>query len=530
MNLQKLIKENGGALTLNLSNEEEYDYLLQQYGINTKSSKFPNLQKIIEDTRTAHKAGTGIDYKTLLSKKHEPAASLCDAVYIPYAYYDASSETLYYCGVISLLQNAFVCNVQLDVFDKNQKQIAKDYQVYKNTCYIVLKGTAKLPRTKFPDDIFVVTMGVSILQGQKKILDSVIASKTFTISEIISKVSVYHPIKKVSGSSTINVFYGRFPQKNDKDIDYIYKEAYQVKNNCVEMTLDMMGEADFLNTAATFTFSEAVKEECDIIMDFKRGAFYYNHEGGMLIQGKESSGFQWYFDSDWGGTIPKNSFQASNLSELTMVLRYKTENTGDMVNTLSISSHIDTDLGTSCKHLREFDLKVGCLAEGTLITMKDGSRLSVEEVKIGDMVMTNSAGGCARVRNTWKGKEDTMIVVETAMGHMLTLSQAHPIETDEGLIEASKLNAGMKVMTEDAGLVPIHFLYDIPYSQSVYNLELEIEAGKGRFFAEKIQVGDVYAKTASAASVKAALSDSNAALADEFVNGLYQEFLALDKA
>lgn len=516
MAIQKLAVTGTGAVTLDLAKEEDYNYVLKSYGGKELLNSYTNLKQLLEQTKAANARGEWAGYRMLPVREGDGVNGLEDAVYIAYAYYNQEKKSLDYECVVSLCAPAKVCNVQIDLSDVYQKQIGKKYVVYKNQNYMFIKDTLQLELEKLPQNLFEITMTVSLLGRQRNIMDIVVRKRRFCVQDIVGTTNIAHPTKKFTQDDTINVFFGRLPGRWDKKIDYIYNEAYLPEKNCAEMTLDVMGNAAF--SAADTQFKEMVIDECEAIMDLKRGAFYYHNPGGMVMEKDGDNGFGWYFDSDWGGTIPKDSFQASNRSQMTMTLRYKASSTGDTVHTLTMTSCLEKDLSESCKHVRELDLKIGCFAKGTRITMADGSEREIESIRMGDHVIVDTNWKMSTVRNIFTGMEAEMVMIETENGLKLMVTSNHPIETDAGLCEAGKMNAGMKVLTAEGTMEPIKYLYTVEYNDRVYNLELDVADGEGRVIAEGIVAGDMYAEQKMQHIARTTLEEEPSPLYQEFEN------------
>lgn len=511
------VKECGGAMTLNLSKTEDYDYLLDKLGGKVRLADYSQINTALEDTKAAHEKGQGTDYKTLLQRKEESANELIDAVYIAYAHFDSSTRILSYCCVVSLTQTATNVNVQIDIYNDQQHQIYKSYTDYEIKNFIIIRDEKKIDTSySIYHNVFDVAMTVCIFtlneQGTLR-MDPVIAVKRFYTNQIISSVTVAHPMQKVSTGDTINVFYGRLPQYYDPSVDYIYENA--LKGNSVNMMLDMMGSANFTDSSTNVT--KFLKDETDIIMDLQKGAINYGNMDVMQYSGSDGT-LSWLFKTEWGQKIPRDDFQASNISYINMMMRYNTDKTGDNPNTLTISSYLadrTSQLSNDNVMVKTFNLKIGCLAKDIEITLADGSRKNVQDVKVGDVVRTDNNGSTATVENIWSGIDQRMIVIETENHDRTIISTAHLVETADGLLEAAELNAGMQVMTEK-GLCKILFLYDIAYNDTVYNLQLSVPEGTGRFFAGGILVGDAGAEKEQASLRKVSKEASNSELYEEF--------------
>lgn len=520
--MDERIRKNGGAMTLNLSNPEDYEYALKRFGGPDVLAKYEQISSLFEKTKAAHERGQGTDYKTLLQRKNEEADKLVDAVYIAYAHFDEQTRLLSYCCVVSLTEIVSVIDIHINVCNNEDHQIDRYYQTYKEKGYAVIKREVTVKtQQEIYDHEFYIKMDAAIIKQTANRMDTVIAQKTFYTGQVLSKVEVAHPVQQFSDKDTINVFYGRLPQRYDEKVDYVYDEAFLPLTKQVNVMLDMMGTAEFSGTACHFT--KAAADECDVIMDMLQGAIYYKNKAQMLVEGSEN-GFSWYFNKEWKEKLGSSNFTYRNRTYLTMMLRYQTQETKDHMNTLTLSSFLadqKKQLSTDNQAVRVLNLMVGCLAKGVPVTMADGSRKNVENIRIGDKVRMDSEGGTADIENIWTGTENEMVVIETENGDEAVVSRLHPVETENGLVKAEDINMGMRVMTEQ-GLCQIRFLYGVEYGSVVYNLQLAVLDGMGRHFAGGILVGDAYAEEKS--SLDKALANKVSSADD----GLYREFVQLD--
>ncbi len=137
----------------------------------------------------------------------------------------------------------------------------------------------------------------------------------------------------------------------------------------------------------------------------------------------------------------------------------------------------------------------GCLAEGTRVTMADGSWKNIEKVGVADRVLPAVAGGPQNVRSFTRGVElKPMIRLVTANGRDLLLTETHPVMTDAGIKMAKQLKAGDMVQT-DAGTSALQAVTREMFNGTVWNLNVdagEKNAAKDAttFFANGILVGD----------------------------------------
>lgn len=139
-----------------------------------------------------------------------------------------------------------------------------------------------------------------------------------------------------------------------------------------------------------------------------------------------------------------------------------------------------------------------CLAEGSAITMADGTKKSIENIRLGDAVFSEVTGRALKVVDITKGGESApMVEVTDTLGRTVMVTEGHPFFDDSGFaVRADSLRVGARVETAD-GLTAIARIDRKPYGGMVYNLKLgtDEEAAasdvrKTHMFANGYRVGD----------------------------------------
>ncbi|MCP3057901.1 Hint domain-containing protein [Myxococcus sp. K38C18041901] len=147
-----------------------------------------------------------------------------------------------------------------------------------------------------------------------------------------------------------------------------------------------------------------------------------------------------------------------------------------------------------------FNLNVlnSCMAEGTKVTLADGTRAAIETLKVGDKVRSNASGRVLTVQDFIFGREPKPLVrLRDDQGHDLRLTEKHPVLLTSGLVvPADKVQVKDQVRTE-SGTAFITATERVPYDGKVYNLKLgtpeELESlgpNERTLFADGVLVGD----------------------------------------
>lgn len=136
---------------------------------------------------------------------------------------------------------------------------------------------------------------------------------------------------------------------------------------------------------------------------------------------------------------------------------------------------------------------LGCVREGTLISVAPGVQVPIENLRPGDRIW-NSLGGYYRsIRRVIAGPEKKPLIVLSLYGGSLAVTETHPIKTNIGFIQAQHLKVGELVFWK----AQWHALQDIRLEQreggeTVWNLELDQteDENAAAFEAEGFLVGD----------------------------------------
>lgn len=142
----------------------------------------------------------------------------------------------------------------------------------------------------------------------------------------------------------------------------------------------------------------------------------------------------------------------------------------------------------------------GCLDKDTLITMADGQVKCINDVHIGDNILSGKDKRIATVQNAWRGTEKNLIRIETEKGDVLKATSEHPlfVKQDAGVT----YTRAQSIMTGDyifcstslaSGWVKVIAVSVILYEDVVYNLSLDTPDG---FYANGILVGDMNTQNA----------------------------------
>lgn len=133
----------------------------------------------------------------------------------------------------------------------------------------------------------------------------------------------------------------------------------------------------------------------------------------------------------------------------------------------------------------------GCVADGSRITMADGSTKAIQEVRVGDRVLPARGARPLAVRGRTDGVErNDMVRVTVEGGESVLLTETHPVLTDRGPAMARDVRRGMTLRTA-RGEARVARVGRERFGGRVWNLELEGAAeGERTFIADGVVVGD----------------------------------------
>ena len=142
-----------------------------------------------------------------------------------------------------------------------------------------------------------------------------------------------------------------------------------------------------------------------------------------------------------------------------------------------------------------------CVAEGTRVTLADGTEAPIESLD--NTMSVRSGGGAATVIATSRAPHhdnaghDPALRLRTAGGHELVLTSGHAVVTPGGVVPARDLAPGDPVLTAD-GTQAVASVEPVPLEGLVWNLRVEPAEGRafGSYLANGIEVGDHLAQAA----------------------------------
>jgi hypothetical protein len=171
-----------------------------------------------------------------------------------------------------------------------------------------------------------------------------------------------------------------------------------------------------------------------------------------------------------------------------------------------------------------------CFAEGTPVRLANGKNTTIESLKLGDKVISDTKGTVLTVTGTSHGGEaEPLVELRDDKNHQLRLTSKHPVVKASGdVVFASAIKKDDKVMT-DRGIATITSATRVAYNGQVYNLKLgtaEEQAKVGKdgttLFAGGFLVGDsAMQDNYTKRSREVATREVSSAWARDWANGVH---------
>lgn len=325
---------------------------------------------------------------------------------------------------------------------------------------------------------------------------------------LIAEVKIEEPRAK-DGILT-RVLYNRKPLMSDQ-IDYYYDDVVTAET-AVNVMMPFKGSILTADDYAVIGVMENLEppQLCLIIIGGQT-VCYRNAKGlaGQFVVSADRSLISWEFDPDWDTVLLKEKFKAGTTAmlwcEFTLIIQDRAEPQKHYHPRIRIRSSEKAVDGEYA--MEKLKIQWGCLAQGSNVTMADGSVKKIESIRPGDKVA--SEGDHRIVTDIICGYEKDIVVLKIAGGQQLLLTGGHPVQTDRGLVRADDLTAADHIHMIN-GVQEIKSLYLADYDQLVYNLILE---PAGIMICNDILVGDATLQNSQICSIS---NDINSTLLDEW--------------
>ena len=199
-------------------------------------------------------------------------------------------------------------------------------------------------------------------------------------------------------------------------------------------------------------------------------------------------------DKGWGVVYKEESMEPVDFQFYYDMHGKIVSGNGEDSVTIPWSTSVTSDINqTGCLYSGMKPLRImwGCLAQDTLVSMGNGFKRKIQNVRVGEYVMTQN--GKARVMNSWSGRGDNMMCLTMEDKSCLFLTADHPVCTTSGWKKAKEIVEGELLVREQKKRsnleVKVVKVEKAASNNVVYNLSTK--GKEHEFFAEGILVGDM---------------------------------------
>lgn len=174
---------------------------------------------------------------------------------------------------------------------------------------------------------------------------------------------------------------------------------------------------------------------------------------------------------NWGIVYdgPANWVKCEFDYELRLRVAFQNTQNGSIKTYQPRITSIISDTGAT-EIIKPLYIMYGCLAAETLINMADGSSEEIRNIAIGDDIL-GADGEAWLVKNVWRGYEEILIWVE-AGGLRIGLTLNHPMIAFEGIVRASAIKIGMKLLMDNGEYEEVTSVEIQEYQNDVFNLDI----------------------------------------------------------
>lgn len=121
-------------------------------------------------------------------------------------------------------------------------------------------------------------------------------------------------------------------------------------------------------------------------------------------------------------------------------------------------------------YIPPINIRWGCFARETRITMGNGDKKPVERISSGDVLFTTT--GTSKVKTVYAGREQKLLCICTEGGRSLKVTHSHPVVLACGnTVPAREIHPGYDIMTGNGGSDKVRWIYEEDYNDIVYNFE-----------------------------------------------------------
>jgi len=470
---------------LNLADDAQHRFLLDHFAeLGKTSQSSPELFRALDRTRAVH-AKSGSPQSSTDENDNRPIAVITGL--------DSDDEKNFVASGLSCYPNGcyYTC-ITIQLFDaETMNPIGQKAEtaVYISGQYVPIQATGVTePGRAVLAELTVTHAPPGVREGDEELQTTIETATVSNLPKTPPKSTA--PVRKSTHTTNYVLICLRRSAGNDADCDY---GPYGIQTVVVPVS----GSITYNNPILPLTTDNAFAQLYVVSRTTGNNMKYFLPgqpiTTNFSISSTDPTMLKWNFDvANFGIADP-----FANFSFVDIVLSFAVTTQANP-NQISawVTSAVDAVPGPNLEKILPLQFADGCIAEGTLITLADGTTRPIEKFEGGEKVLT-SDGKVLTVRLTNSGAEmDLMVQLKDDQNRSLKITSKHPVLTDNGPRQAHLLQAGDSLIGAN-GAAKIVEITHVPFAGRVWNLTLGVgDEEKGlsdtnrTFFANGILVGD----------------------------------------
>lgn len=459
---------------LDLGKEDDRYMLRQRFVTEQELQNYPKLRKYLKA------ASAGADSARPGTLDMNGASSRNRMI----SYAKADGPTVSYVSDIALENEPACCAVKMEAFNALTGDLLATNVIMSEKAARIRAGV-NLPKSRASVCATVYTTLIAVEKGGA--VKASVAGQILAEDGAVESYTIEAP-RRTHGSAPkyVNVSYENKSTCAQEESDYRYNirshyyQSQLANRNNVPFFLPMKGTLRIKDDYELYPAEPSVLVFADGHHSGSsiRYSVDYKEAGHNKIKWTfDGNRVSWEFLEDWGDYIPASRLYCSN-NHLALDAQFVFKAAPADV-TVSIVSDENPDpdskekASTNVIHIPFIHLSWGCLAKGTLVSLSDGTKKRIEDIRPGD-TLKGRRSESVEVEEVTCGKAEKMAVVRTEGGNELHLTLQHLIETGRGVIPAGQVNASDLIRMEDGTLEPLDWLLSEDRKTDVYDLRLAV--------------------------------------------------------
>lgn len=468
----KLQKKTTRGIELDLSNSKQVSIITNLFGGEERMKKeYPEHYRLMKESS---KTPADEEYNTL---------GVQNSAHVENIFFEKETKRAYTVGWIYLTEKVQNLNCFLEIY-RDGELIGREAKVFSDT------DNAKIECYSDPLSISETTNFKAQLiafwhsdesDKIRSLMDSIITDEMVGIGdEFVTELEIDDPAYKKQRAQQTDIKVAL--NRKDNTVDYDYESGTDAKRN-VRMFLDIAGKAVLMEQ---HKFSSLSDIDITLNMPGYGTIFYLNSiENNQIIVSDDKKNIHWQLDNDWKNIIPGSANGGKIRSSFDMKICYNCicgRKHRIIVSSEDYPPYKDYKF---YKQIPYINILWGCLGEGTLISMKDGTKKPIEKIVIGDTLITDN-GSTTTVTNVVTGIENKIHHLKLESGEEILATSTHVFVSKKGLIQVANICSTTELLKEDGTFSHVLYCYEDDYARTVYSIDTEM--GK-LFFANGIASG-----------------------------------------